>query len=103
LEPGDRRDRAGPGTRSGVLVAVGISSVVGRPRLSSSETFGQLAQGLRAALTIENFERSRSTKIGNLDVASGSGIFICPDQHFLCGAAGNRTRFGLLVSEPSRH
>jgi hypothetical protein len=58
LELGDRRDRAGPGTRSGVLVAVGNSSVVRRPRLSSSETFGQLAQGLRAALTIENFEPS---------------------------------------------
>jgi hypothetical protein len=25
------------------------------------------------------------------------------DQHLLGGAAGNRTRFGVLVSEPNRH
>ena len=27
----------------------------------------------------------------------------CPDLHLSRGAAGNRTRFGVLVSEPNRH
>jgi hypothetical protein len=40
---------------------------------------------------------------GNRDVASAIEKFCSCDLLFCCGAAGNRTRFGLLVSEPSRH